>query len=123
MEMEEGCILAPDFDIKSPAYADVWHFQVAEYGIDQMDYSSGDPYHVKIGDTATLEIVLGGEAVKCHLKFTPENAAETAAFELLESGTYYIDFTQPGDVMYSLFFYNAQGEEIAILDHIVTVTE
>lgn len=123
VEMEEGCILAPNFDIKSPAYTDVWSFQVAEYGIAGGDYSSGDSYHAKVGDTVSLQIALGGEAAECRLQITPENAAETETYELFENGTFHIAFTQPGDIVYSVFFYNAQGEEMGILDQSVTVTQ
>lgn len=123
VEMEEGCILAPDFGVKSPAYANVWSFQVSEYGMADMECSSGDRRNAKVGDTVTLHIVLGGEAVKSRVEITPEDAATAAAYELSEDGTCQITFVRPGTIMYSLFFYNAQGEEIGILDHSITVTQ
>lgn len=123
VDMEEGCIVAPDFDVKSPEYKDIWHFQVAEYGIEDVTFSSGDPYRAKVGDTVSLQIALRGDAVQCRLEITPDDAAKADLYELFEDGDYQITLTKQGDTMYSLYFYDIHGEELSILDHVVTVTE
>ena len=100
--------------------ASMWTFGVREYGITDRSIASGSA--VKVGDTLTAHVQLGGDAVSARLIIDTAEVAQSNESDFTQSGDFTITFISEGNAAYSVEFYDANGLLLGAVEDEVRVT-
>ncbi len=107
--LDKGCFMAGEIASKGIDNASYMPFDVKPYGINGI---FRDIYN--FGDTASMEVVLGGEAVRASILDYDGNVVNIpqSVFTAMGTNPFTVTFQSAGHATFRIAFYNQQGVEI-----------
>lgn len=107
--MDKGCFMAGEIASKGIDNASYMQFDVNEYGINGI---FRDIYN--FGDTANMDVVLGGDAVRAAILDYDGNVVNIpqSVFTAMGTNPFTVTFQSAGHATFRIAYYNAAGTEI-----------